>query len=231
MRFAKLALPVVLSFAAVGCSEEVVDGSAAAASEVTSTASRECVIDTVVTEKGLLADFRDAVGPSFIKDYGGSFYPHVEIPGVFDAALDPSGEYGEWFYTVVGLDIEPEELPASATGRPRLTAVLSGTPTVDPLLATGARNFRAATAIFDAMTRAKETKEVHIVPPDHVYERSFVRTTRASAEGRVVCSSTVFPDSGPGAAEISCTFFGIERTHVQIFSSGDTGGKCLAETL
>src|SRR4051812_11440147 len=98
MRSALLALPVVFALASVGCADPASEDAAASSNDLVGNdaphGDRECVIDTISVQKGLLKDFQAAVGTEYTHDYGGSFYPHVEIPGVFDAAIAPNDEFG-----------------------------------------------------------------------------------------------------------------------------------------
>ncbi len=225
---------LLVATATVGCASPAATDEAETASDLTAAAApsgAECVIDTVRVTEGLLADFRASVGVSFVKQYAGGLYAHLEIPGVFDAALPPNGESGEWFDTILGLDIAPEQLPAGSTAAPRLTATISGGPQYDAALVTSARGYEAAKAIFAAMTRAKETTERHVVPVDQVYDRSWTRVRRASPGGRVVCESLTYPGPAELGPEVSCTFFGIEETHVQVFNPEGTSGVCLAKKV
>lgn len=231
MRSALLALPVVLALASVGCADPAAEDAAAASNDLVGNdaphADRECVIDTVVVKPGLLKDFQAALGTQYTHDFGGSVYPHVQIPGVFDAAIAPNDEFGEWFYTIIGFNHEPEKLADGSDG-PRMTVALEAGATDNPTLTTAAKRYAAATAIFNAMTRAKETiKEHHAAP--HTFDESWKIVRRESAAGRVVCEAKTNPDTNETRPFITCTFFDVERTSVQIFSTKDTSGRCLAE--
>ncbi len=184
----------------------------------------ECVVDTMFVKKGFLADLSAAVGPSFIKDYGPSYYKHVEIPKTLDAALPTTDEFGESVGTLLGFEFFPEELPAGAKGTPRRLATIGGNPVVDPKLSFAKSRYAAAKALFDAMTRATETTENHVVPPSHVYDQSWTKVTRGSAAGRIVCVKTTYPRTT--STDYTCTFSDVERNMVQAYNTKDTNGHC-----
>jgi hypothetical protein len=228
------ALATLATLTAVGCADPASEDAAASSNDLVGTdganaphAQRECVIDTISVQKGLLKDFQAAVGAEYTHDYGSSAYPHVEIPGVFDAAISPTAEFGEWFYTIVGFDHQLETLPSGQPGT-RMAAVLQARPIDDPTLATAAHRYDAAKAIFNAMTRATETVKEHHAAP-HTFDESWKIVRRESAGGRVVCEAETYPDTGETRPIITCSFNGVDHTSVQIFSTKDTSGRCLAE--
>jgi hypothetical protein len=230
MTFSRLPVLALLGLAACSTPASPADEGTAAEDELSSARGKECVVDTVTVGKGLLADVKAAFGAGYLKDYGANYFPHVEIPGVFDAAISSDDEFGEWFYTVVGFSYQAETLPSGSTAKPRQLAALSASPVSDSVLKTAKRNYAAVKSIFDAMTRADESVEDHVVPAGHVYDRAWTKTTRKSPAGRLVCRSTVYPDRGAtSAADYECTFFGVESNHVQIHNTTGTGGKCLAK--
>ena len=203
------------------------NGAPSSAAELATTAAapRECVIDTLFVTPGLLQDLRASVGDAYYKEYPGA-YPHVEIPGALDAALPTTAEFGEWFYTVVGFSYDPATVPTGAPTVPGKPATLSAGPVDDPILVTAKRNYAAAQAIFGALTKAHETITSHTA--HGVKDSSWVRTMRTSPGQRIWCSSTTYPDTGDTRPQIECTFFGVERNSVQIYSTA-SGEKCLAE--
>ena len=183
-----------------------------------SSASGECVIDTLFMKKGFIADLSAAVDPTFVKDYGPEYSKHVLIPKTLDAAIGGS-EYGEAFYTLHGFDFYPEEVAAGSTAKPRFVATVEGGPVVDAKLALSRKRSAAAKAIFEALTRAVETTEDHIVPPSHVYDRSWTKVTRRSPGGRIACVKTTYPNDP--AVLHSCTLFEVERNMVQNYNIKD----------
>jgi hypothetical protein len=206
---------------------EVSDGeqqSGESSDELSTGSSKECVVDTVIVAPGLLADLKAALGTKYLKNYGPGLYPHLEVRGAFDAALS-TDVTGEFFYTVVGMSYHPERLLDDSGATPRRMATLEAGSVRDAKLKTAKKNFAAAKAMFDAMTRATETVDNHIVPQPS-YDRSYVKTTRRSPAGRVVCTSTTYPDQS-GHVEYACTFSDVESNRVQIFDVDDAGGKCL----
>lgn len=231
MRSALFALPVLLALASAGCADPASEDAASSTNDLVGNdaplGDRECVIDTIVTKNGLIEDFAAAVGRAYIHDYGGSFYPHIEIPGFFDAAIAPNEEFGEWFYTIIGFDHQPELLASGEDG-PRMTAILRAGAFDDPSLTTAAHRYEAAQAIFGAMPRAKETTTEHHAHP-HTFDQSWKIVRRESPNGRVVCEAQTNPDTAETRPVITCTFLDIERTTVQIFNTRETGGKCLAK--
>jgi len=213
------------SLLALGCQAPPGDEPAAAASseDALSGAGSECVIDTLFVKKGLLADLAASVDPSLIKDYGPSFYKHVEIPKTIDAAL--ASDYGEALYSLHGWDFHPEELPSGSTKTPRFVATLAGSTVVDAKLTFAKKRFAAAKALFDGLTQANETTVDHVVPPSHVYDRSSTKVTRTSPAGRVVCDKTTYPDSS--SVDYACTLFDVERNMVQSYNTKDA--HCLTQ--
>jgi hypothetical protein len=229
-RFSSPALAFSLGLVAFGCSTPDSTGAQSSADELAATpaapsAPRECVIDTITVTPGLLKDLRASVGDAYYKEYPGA-YPHIEIPGALDAALPTTPEFGEWFYTVVGFSYDPPVVPNGAPTVPGKPATLSAGPVDDPLLVTAKKNYAAALAIFGALTKAQETTTSHTAQSGK--DTSWVMTTRTSPAQRIICSSTTYPDSGEKRPQIDCTFFGVERNAVQIYSTA-TGAKCLAE--
>jgi hypothetical protein len=217
----------LVAFAA-GCSTPAdSSGAQSSADELTTAAAapRECVIDTLSVFPGLLQDLRASVGDAYYKEYPGA-YPHIEIPGALDAALPTHAEFGEWFYTVVGFSYDPALVPTGAPTVPGKPATLSAGPVDDPVLVTAKKNYAAAQAIFGALTKAHETTTSHTAHGGK--DSSFVTTTRTSPAQRIICSSTTYPDSGDTRPHVDCTFFGVERNTVQIYSTA-SGAKCLAE--
>lgn len=229
LRFASTVLACSLGLVAFGCSSPDSSGAQSSADELSTAAAaaapRECVIDTISVTPGLLQDLHASVGDAYYKEYPGA-YPHIEIPGAFDAALPTTAEFGEWFYTVVGFSYDPPTVPAGAPTLPGKPATLSAGPVDDPLLVTAKKNYAAALAIFGAMTKAHETTASHTAQGGK--DTSWVRTTRTSPGQRIWCSSTTYPDRGDTRPQIECTFFGVERNSVQIYSTA-SGAKCLAE--
>ena len=221
MRF--LVLAVVASATLLACEspapESADPGAPAISSESElSRASGECVIDTLFVKKGFIADLAAAVDPSFVKDYGPGYYKHVLIPRTLDAALG-GGEYGEAFYTLHGFDFYPEEVAAGSSAKPRFVATVEGGPEADTKLTLSKKRAAAAKAIFEALTRAVETTENHVVPPAHVYDRSWTKVTRTSPGGRLACVKTTYPND-PTVLH-SCTVFEVERNMVQNYNSKD----------
>jgi hypothetical protein len=233
LRFSSPALAFSLGIIAVaaGCSTPADStGAQASSDELATTAAaagapRECVIDTVTVTPGLLQDLHASVGDAYYKEYPGA-YPHIEIPGALDAALPTVAEFGEWFYTVVGLSYDPAVVPNGAPTVAGKPATLSAGPADDPLLVTKKKNYAAALAIFGALTKATETKTSHTAQGGK--DTSWAMTTRTSPAHRIICSSTTYPDSGDSRPQIDCTFFGVDRNEVQIYSTA-SGAKCLAE--
>ena len=187
-------------------------------------AGSECIVDTIFLKKGFLADLAASVDATLIKDYGPQYYKHVEIPKALDAALPTSAEFGEAIYTIHGFDYVPEELAAGVAGTPRRLATIAGSPVVDPKLSFAKSRYAATKALFDAMTRASEATENHVVPPSHVYDRSWTKVTRTSPAGRLVCAKTTYP--GSTSAEYTCSFSDVERNMVQAYNTTGTNGHC-----
>lgn len=223
MRFPVLAFVAAASSLLLACEtpapESSDPGAPASASESDlSAASGECVIDTLFVKKGFIADLAAAVDPSFVKDYGPAYYKHVLIPKTLDAAIG-GGEYGEAFYTLHGFDFYPEEVAAGSSAKPRFVATVEGGPVVDAKLTLSKKRSAAAKAIFEALTRAVEATENHVVPPSHVYDRSWTKVTRTSPGGRIACVKTTYPND-PTVLH-SCTVFEVERNMVQNYNSKD----------
>lgn len=186
--------------------------------------STECVVDTIFVKKGFLVDLAASVDASFIKDYGPKYYKHVEIPKTLDAALPTTDEFGEAINTIHGFDYLPEELAAGAAGTPRRLATIGGSPVVDPKLSFARSRYAASKALFDAMTRASEATENHVVPPSHVYDQSWTKVTRTSPAGRIVCAKTTYPSTT--STDYTCTFTDVERNMVQAYNTSATNGHC-----
>lgn len=221
MRF--LTLAVLAATSLLACSTPAPESgdpsaSASASESDLSAASAECVIDTLFVKKGFIADLAAAVDPSYVKDYGPAYYKHVLIPKTLDAALGGS-EYGEAFYTLHGFDFYPEELAPGSTSKPRFVATVEGGPVSDAKLTLSKKRAAAAKAIFEALTHAVETTEDHVVPPSHVYDRSWTKVTRTSPGGRLACIKTTYPND-PTVLH-SCMVFEVERNMVQNFNTKD----------
>ncbi|MBX7100224.1 MAG: hypothetical protein K1X89_21085 [Myxococcaceae bacterium] len=182
--------------------------------------AKECVLGTFDVHLGMSEDLRDAVGTSFIKDPGQGYFKHVAIAGVMDAVLTPSsvGSPNEYFYSIATWDVVPDERP----GKSGMVLQLSAGPADEAVLVTAKKRYQAAKALFDAMTRAKETVEKHVATG--AYDMSWNRTTRTSAHGRVSCSAITHPGQRDQRPVYDCTIDGFERTMLQIFSTAD--GTC-----
>jgi hypothetical protein len=200
------------------------DSAGAQSSADSTSAPRECAIDTITVNPGLLSDLKASVGDEFYKEYPGA-YPHIEIPGAFDAALG-TAEFGEWFYSVVGFNYQAEKLPPGSSATPQRVAVLTAGPEDDALLVTAKRNYAAAEAIFSSLTKVPEVVTSHTATG--VKDTSWRKATRTSPAGRVECISTTYPDSKEIRPTVECTFHGVDHNMVQIYSTNDTG-KCLAQ--
>jgi hypothetical protein len=227
---------LVVSLGAMGCSAPGDAGSTetqsagdTSSSDLSSAKSKECTLDTFWMANGFITDFRDAIDPSNIHDYGSQYWPHIEIPGFFDAAVPPTDDDGEFFYTIVGFGFHKEELPTGSTAQPRLVASLEAHP-APASLPFAANQYDAAKAIFTAMTRATETTEHHVAPKNS-YDQSWDKVTRTSAAGRTVCTSTVYPNTGETRPVYACTFYDIIQNGVQTFDPKDAGNKCIAKTM
>lgn len=225
MRFSSSASCLVLA-TLLGCSapDDPASTEPASVESDLSGAGSECVVDTIFVKQGFLADLAASVDPTFIKDYGPQYYKHVEIPKALDAALPTTAEFGEAINAIHAFDYVPEELAAGATAAPRRFATIAGSPVVDPKLSFAKSRYFASKAIFDAMTRATEATQNHIVPPSHVYDRSWTKVTRTSPNGRIACVKTTYP--GATSAEYACTFTDIERNMIQAYDTNGTGGHC-----
>jgi len=219
MRFLLLGVAATLLACSNPSPESSDPGASASASESElSSASGECVIDTLFVKKGFIADLAAAVDPSFVKDYGPEYNKHVLIPKALDAALG-GGEYGEAFYTLHGFDFHPAEVAPGSSAKPCFVATVEGGPVSDAKLTLSKKRSAATKAIFEALTRAVETTENHVVPPSHVYDRSWTKVTRTSPGGRLACVKTTYRND-PTVLH-SCTVFEVERNMVQNYDSKD----------
>jgi hypothetical protein len=226
---------VAVSLGSVGCAAPGDGGSEASATSDTSSSdlsgakSTECTEDTLTMSAGFLFDLRDSMDASLIHDYGGNYFPHVEIPGFLDAAIAPTDDDGDWFYTIVGFSYGQEDVPAGSKAAPRLVATLSAGP-APANLTFAVRQYEAAKAMFTGLTRGVETTEHHVAPKNS-YDRSWDKITRTSKAGQFVCTSTVYPDSGDTRPTYECNFYGFTRNMVQTFDAKDAGNKCLAKAM
>src|SRR5262249_45671260 len=158
--------------------------------------TRECVIDTLSVNGAV----------EFSKDLDGAFterlierepgrYPHLTIPGAFDAAIVDTEEFGAWANSLHAWDVVVRDLAfqvdRSVKDHAGLYATLQGAP--GATTKTNKQRYAVAKAIFDAMTRAKEVTTEHHVPPGR-YDESWTRVRRASANDRVVCTSVTYTD-------------------------------------
>jgi hypothetical protein len=184
------------------------------------------VIDTIQLHGAveLSADLDGAIDPAFIKDYGSQAYRHVHVPNAIDTALVPTEEFGTFINTFHGWDVVPHDLVSPGIVGDGLFAMIDGPP-VDPTRVFQQKRRTVAQALFDAMTLATEVRTDHVVPPEHVYDRSWTRTRRATAAGRLTCDKVVFPDSGPDAT-YTCVLSKVDWKTVQAFDPADAGGFC-----
>ncbi len=221
MHFSSSATVAVLLLLSAGCApaDGAPSDSAPEASESDLSSASECVVDTITLKKGFLADLQAVVAPSMIKDYGAEHYKHVEIPKTLDAALG-NGEYGEWISTFHGFDFHPEDPASNERTRARFVGTLkaSSGELVDPKLVFAKKRYAATKALFDAMTRAAETKEEHVAPPQ-TYDRSWTAWTRKSPAGRMACTKMLYPENT--TPDYACTIYDVERTAVQTFNGKD----------
>ncbi len=224
-----------LVFGGLGCAPAQESGSTTGTTDNTNEsdlsgakASSECTLDTLFMSNGFLTELKSSIGTSYIHNYGGQYYPHVEIPGFLDAALPTTDEFGNTLYTIVGFNFGAEDLPSGSTKKARFVATLEAGPGASASLPFAAKQYAAAKAIFTALTRATETTENHVAPHAS-YDRSWNKVTRASVGGHLVCTSTVYPDTGEARPTYSCSFYDFQRNMVQSFDVKDAGGKCLAK--
>ncbi|MBI3072125.1 MAG: hypothetical protein HYY84_08390 [Deltaproteobacteria bacterium] len=131
-------------------------------------------------QRGLVQDLAAALGPQFQADY------RLRVPGALEAFVSYGGDM---LSTVQAAGVELERIWSTTPGGAVLGVLQSsGWANGNPR---GAH--RSAQALFNAMTRARETRTV---------DGTITNVERASAGGRVKCVQSIYQRS----ASYRCTF-------------------------